>query len=246
MRVFTKIVIFLWLGSGMAALRGQSAEEIVRELDRRQSFSTVESRGSMITRDRFGTKTSEFISWSKGDREFLVEFTSAAEAGQKVLRTPDALFLYFPDAEEIIRLQGAALRQSMLGSDISYEDMTEGNDTLEKYAVRLLREEQVDGRECYVIDMTARKRSVPYPRQTLWVEKERLLPYKAHYFSRSGKLLKEMRVEEVRAIGDKFFLTRMILEDRLKRNSSTELIIDEVETDLDLAGDFFSLDSLSW
>ena len=246
MNTIIKIFVVLWLGSGLAALYGITAEEIVREMDRQQSFYTMKSSGSMITKDRFGTKVSDFISWSRGDEEFLIEFTSVAEEGQKVLRTANELYLYYPDAEEIIRLQGAALRQSMLGSDISYEDMTEGNDTLSKYEVELKGEEIIDGTLCYVIDMVAKSRNVAYPRQQVWVVKENLVPQQVHYFSKSGKLLKEMRVNKIELIGDKFVITEMTLEDKLKRNSSTELILDKLETDLPLDRSFFSLDNLSW
>jgi len=246
LKILIRICVFLWLISGIVALTGLSAEDIIREMDRQQSFSSMKSTGSMITNDRFGTKVSDFISWSRGNDDFLIEFTSVAEQGQKILRTANELYLYYPDAEEVIRLQGAALRQSMLGSDISYEDMTEGNDTLSKYDVVLTGEETVDGKDCYVIEMTAKTRNVAYPRQTVWVAKDTLLPQKVHYFSKSGKLLKEMQVDEVKRMGDKFIISRMTLEDKLKKNSSTELVLDDLEVDIDLEEGFFSLDNLSW
>lgn len=240
----TGLVLFMF--GSLTALSAITAEEIVREMDRQQSFETMKSSGSMITRDRFGIKTSDFISWSRGNDDFLIEFTSVAEQGQKVLRTVNELYLYYPDAEEVIRLQGAALRQSMLGSDISYEDMTEGNDTLSKYDVEMKGDETVSGRDCYIIDMIATSRNVAYPRQTVWVVKETLIPQQVHYFSKSGKLLKEMRVNRVEMIADKYVITEMTLEDKLKKNSSTELIMEDLETDIDLDRDFFSLDNLSW
>ena len=246
MRILIQIFTILWLASGLSMLFGISAEDIVREMDSKQSFTTMKVTGSMITNDRFGTKVSDFIIWSRGNDEFLIEFTSAAELGQKVLRTASELYLYYPDAEEIIRLQGAALRQSMLGSDISYEDMTEGNDTLSKYEVVLTGEESVGGEVCYVIEMTAKSRDVAYPKQIVWIIKKSLVPQQVQYFSKSGKLLKEMRVNEIRQVGEKFVITRMTLEDKLKKNSSTELVIEKLETNPDLGQDFFSLDNLSW
>ncbi|MDA3958750.1 outer membrane lipoprotein-sorting protein [Oceanispirochaeta sp.] len=227
-------------------LAAQTAEEIVVKMDDLQRFDSMQSRGSLITRDRFGTKTITFISWSEGSSDFLIEFTSAAEAGQKILRTSDELFLYFPDAEEVIRLQGAALRQSMMGSDISYEDMTEGNNTLDKYDVKLVGEERVEGKNCFVIEMTAKSRNVPYTKQTIWVVKDSYIPQQVQYFSKSGKLLKEMRVLGFMEVDGKVIISRMVLEDKLKKNSSTEMILDEAKANIKLASDFFSLDQLSW
>lgn len=229
-----------------ASLSAQSAEEIIRAMDELQTFESMKASGSMITNDRFGTKKVDYISWSEGNDNFIIEFTSAAELGQKILRTENELFLYYPDAEEIIRLQGAALRQSMMGSDISYEDMTEGNDTLSKYDVELVGSEVVDGQDCFVIEMTAKSRKVPYPKQTLWVVKDSYVAEQVQYFSRSGKLLKEMRVLEVKEFDGKFITSKMVLEDKLKKNSSTEMIVNDIEINPGLESDFFSLDQLAW
>ena len=110
----------------------------------------------------------------------------------------------------------------------------------------MVRIEVIHGMDCYVIEMTAKTRKVPYPKQTMWVVKEHYVPEQVHYFSKSGKLLKEMRVLEVREIEGKILISRMILEDKLKKNSSTEMVVDEVETNLPLGANFFSLDQLAW
>jgi phosphate acetyltransferase len=123
-------MLLLLLPSLLFAL---TADEIIGEMDRLSTFETTYLTGSIQTTDRFGTKTSRFNSWSQGKKDSLIEFTSAAERGQKILRTEGSLYLFYPDAEQLIRMQGAALRQSMLGSDISYEDMTEEKTTLDNY-----------------------------------------------------------------------------------------------------------------
>ena len=238
--------LFTAVPSALQAQSALTAEQIIQKSDEIQSFDSLKAEGSMVTVDRFGTKTIDFISWSEGDSLSLIEFTSPAEAGQKVLRTEQELFLYYPDAEEIIRLQGAALRQSLMGTDISYEDMTEGNDTLDRYEVKLSGEERIDGQECYRIEMKARSRKVPYARQTVWVDKENFAPRKAQYFSKSGKLLKEMTVLELTELEDRLVISKMVLEDKLKKNSSTELFLEKLEADPDLGRDFFSLDQLAW
>ena len=129
-----------------------SAEEIIHEMDRLSTFETTYSTGSIQTTDRFGTKTSLFRSWSQGEKDSLIEFTSKAERGQKILRTEGSLYLFYPDAEQLIRMQGAALRQSMLGSDISYEDMTEEKNTLDNYKAKLEGLETFKEKECHVLD----------------------------------------------------------------------------------------------
>jgi hypothetical protein len=94
--------------------------------------------------------------------------------------------------------------------------------------------------------MKARTRRVPYPRQTVWLDRDDYVPRRARYFSKSGKLLKEMRVLEIREMEGRLVISGMVLEDKLKKNSSTELRLDRLEADPDLGRDFFSLDQLAW
>ena len=224
----------------------ESAEDIIDRMDDLQTFRTMESTGKIISNDRFGTKISEFKNISRGRSEFLIEFTSLEERGQKILRTPDELYLFYPDAEEIIRLQGAALRQSMLGSDISYEDMTEGTDTLSRYDVVLTGEENVEENMCYIIQMDAKKKKTAYPRQIVWVDKVKYVPRKVEYYSRSGKLLKTMELKDFAEDKGKIILTSMIIRDKLKKTSSTELLIETYRINPPVHPATFTLEELTW
>ena len=200
----------------------------------------------MIITDRFGEKVTTFKSWAEGDEKSLIEFTSRQERGQKILRREDEIYLYFPDAAEVIRLQGAALRDSVLGSDMSYEDMTGGKGLLESYNAEMLGKETVDGEECYKIELHAKGRGVPYPKEIMWVDTEMFVNRKVHMFSLSDKLLKEMRMEDYTTQKGKTFPVRFIIEDKMKSNSSTEFVIESIEIGIDIPSSLFSLEELTW
>ena len=93
-----------------SAIFAQSAEDIIRKLDDMQTFETLYSEGTMISVDRFGEKRSTYNAWSRGSKDFLIEFTNVEEQGQKLLRVEDELYLFYPDAEDIIPMHGAALK----------------------------------------------------------------------------------------------------------------------------------------
>ena len=133
-KIIISLILIMIIPSLAFAITG---EEIIRNADNAVTFDTAESAGEMRITDRFGTKVTTFKSWARGEDDSLIEFTSRAERGQKVLRTKDEIFLFYPDAEELIRMQGSALRQGMLGSDISYEDMTGGKDRASQYIIKI-------------------------------------------------------------------------------------------------------------
>jgi outer membrane lipoprotein-sorting protein len=238
--------LLLALALAPATAQTLTADEIIGRVERNTVFATARSAGSMVVRDRFGDRESTFASWSRGDDTTLIEFTSAEERGMKILRTSDEIYLYYPDAAELIRLQGAALRDAVLGSDMSYEDLTGGKGLLRSYRATLEGTEAVDGHPCYRVSLEALRRDVAYYRQVLWVDSSLFLPRRIHKFARSGALLKEVEVDEIRSIAGRNVITRMTLRDTLKRGSSTSFVMSRIEIDIQLPPTIFSLGELTW
>ena len=194
-----------------AAVTAQTAEEIVRRLEANQEVGSSRSEGTIMIQDRYGTKTNNFQSWADTKDQTLIEFTSGEERGQKILRTRNEIYLYYPDAEEVIRLQGAALREGVLGSDVSYEDMTESGSLLDEYRVKLAGRELVDGTPTFRLELEAKRRDIAYPKQILWVHADEYYPVKAEYYAVSGRLLEEMRVLELLRTGGKVLPARTVM-----------------------------------
>lgn len=236
-----RITIFLTMIFIAFNLTAQTANEIITRMDNAESFTTMMMDGEMISTDRFGDIRSTFTSWSRDD-DFLIEFTNIEELGQKVLRLENTIYLYDPDAEDVLRLKGAALKQSMFG-DVSYEDMTEGSQTLDQYDATLLGSEIIDGTDCFIVELVAKVRDVAYYKQVLWIGKNDYVVRKIQYFSRQ-KLLKEMFVLDIQQIGQKFVITHMIIEDRIRQNAKTELIISNLQADIELDNRLFSVEGL--
>jgi outer membrane lipoprotein-sorting protein len=230
-----------------AAAFGQTAEEIIQAMDDNETWTSVRMEGSMRIEDSFGQNVSEFISYSQGQDDMLIEFTSEYEAGQKILRKDNKIYLYFPDAEETIILQGAALKQSMMGSDVSYEDMAGERTTLDDYDATLLGEETIDGRAAWKIDLTAKEGNynVPYARQVVWVDQATYLALKVDMYSLSGRQIKTLSVSDIRKVGENWVAYSTVIKDLLRGNSQTELAIQEIEINPSIRSGMFSIRSLS-
>lgn len=239
------ILITMTLGA-VSPAGALTADEIIDRMEANQTHSTAIIEGRMVITDRFGDRTSTYIAHSEGAERFLVEFTSRAEEGQRVLRRDGSLYLYYPDARETIRLQGAALRDSLLGSDISYEDMTGGRGLREDYRFALLGEERIDGNPAYKIELTARSTNVAYPRQVYWVDKEDFVLRKSEQFARSGRLLKTTTILETMRQDGYHFPSRIRVVDETRRSSGTEMVVDQARLGVALPRNIFSLEALTW
>ena len=241
-----KAVIVFLLILVIIPLCAISPDEIIRRMEDNQISDSSYSEGRMITTDKYGTIVRTFNSWSRGEEDALIEFTSKGEEGQKILRTKDEIYLYFPDAEDILRIQGSAMRDSVMDSDFSYEDMTGDKGLLSDYTAQLLRQETVNGTNCYVVHLTAKSRSVPYYAQIVWVDTEHFVGVKGQKFARSGTLLKELEVLEWSQEDGMMVPVHMVMKDAMKKNSSTEFILDKLQLNINPDPALFSLEELSW
>jgi hypothetical protein len=241
-----RITIILLMLLLSVRLFGLTGEEIIKKMEGNQVHRTSESKGSMAITDRFGTRTKTYIAYTEGDDKTLLEFTNPEEAGQRILRIDDEIYLYFPDAEEIIHLQGSALKDSVMGSDFSYEDLTGGRGLLEDYSVELNGTESVDGHPCYKVRLEAKKRDVVYPIQDVWVDSGMFVYRKVIMYSLKNRALKEMNIQEFQTIAGKTVPVRMELRDLMKKNSLTVFKTESLKIDIRLDASTFSLESLSW
>ena len=237
------IGLFMAVPFVLSALTG---EEIIQRMESNQVHKTSQSEGSMVITDRFGTRTKTYKAFSEGEEKTLLEFTNPEEAGQKILRFGDDIYLYFPEAEEIIHLQGAALKDRVMGSDFSYEDLTGGKDLLDDYEIELEGSEPIDGQDCHRIRLTAKKRDIVYPIQVVWVDKEKYIYRRVILYSLKGRELKEMNMLDYKVVSGKNVPIHMEMEDKMKKNSKTVFLIDEIEIGSPIDASLFSLEELSW
>jgi len=240
------VAVFAVIGAATAGAQSLSADEILSRLDKGQTFDTMKSLGTMSIADSLGIRKTEFINNARGKDDSFMEFTSAAEKGQKILRNSKELYLFFPESEEITRLQGAALRQNMAGSDISYEDLTGNRNRKDNYTATLAEGETIDGRACFHILLEANKKNIAYPKQEIWVDKSNYLPVLIKNYALSGKELKEIRFSDVVTVSGFPFSSHLVVEDKLKKGTRTELQFKNIEINIPIPAKTFTLENLSW
>ena len=238
------VVAMLWvvmLAPGAWAL---TAEEIMARVDENLYYGEAYMVSDMVIRSgrREMTKTMEI--WMQ-EENALVEFTNPGDRGTKYLKMEDQMWIFFPDADDLVLISGHMLKQGFMGSDMSYEDMMVTEKFTDLYEVVLEDEDEVDGRSTWVLRAEAKPEAeVSYAIRKMWVDQEHFYTVREELFALSGRLLKTSQVEEVRDIDGRMFPVVVTMEDVLKRDSSTTLTVREIEFDVEIAADLFSLQSL--
>ena len=100
------------------------------------------------------------------------------------------LWAYFPEYKRVRRIPTSAQDDSFFGSDFSYDDFS-GPPSLDDYSFKILREETVDDKPCYVVEVTPKiprkyTRYVAWVAKNLWVNAQKLNIYREKELYRSG------------------------------------------------------------
>ena len=239
------IVISILLSCLMiAAAFDMTAEEIINMRDDNEYFDTAEMEADMIIASgkRIITKTMVALSDRKNS---LVEFTNSQDRGTKFLKREDDLWMFFPDAEEIIKISGHMLNQGMMGSDFSYQDVMESDKLTDLYDFEIIKEEDLDGRPCYVLEGIAREGvKVSYYRRVSWVDKERFIGLKEELYAQSGRLLKETKINKIEEIEGRWVAVDSVMENKLRKDTYTQFILTQITFNLEIPEETFSLQNL--
>jgi len=222
-----------------------SGEEILKRIDNNFYAENRVSITSMIIKGRRATRTVKAKSWVRGmDKAFTEYLFPAREEGTKMLKIKDELWTWSPSTDRIIRIAGHMLRQSLMGSDVSYEDFMEDPELTNIYDAVVAGEETIEGRPCYVLDLKAKKEGVAYHTKKLWVDKERYIPLRQDWFAKGGKLLKTVTISEVFKVDNRWYPKRMVFKDVLKKGEGTEFIIESVDFNTEIPEHIFTKASL--
>ena len=209
---------------------------IIRKMDQNLNAKSRVLTSKMIVKGRRSSRTIESRNWVIGTEKAFTEYISPArEAGTKMLKIGDKLWTYSPQTDRVIQISGHMLRQSVMGSDMSYNDMMEDRTMEEVYKASISGSEKINNRDHWIIEMEAKIKGLPYPKRKAWVDKEYFLPIKEELYAKSGKLLKTSTLSDIKKIKGRWFPSKFKFKDELKRNSKgTEWIIEKIEFDTDI------------
>jgi len=108
----------------------------------------------------------------------------------------DDQWLYLPALKRVKRISSADQSGPFMGSEFAYEDLA--SQEVEKYEYRLLREENLDGNPCFVVERIPVDPKSGYSRQVAWYGKDEYRLRRVDYYDRKGDLLKTMTLDGYR------------------------------------------------
>ena len=223
----------------------QDAVAIMNKVDENMNSRTNVITSDMVIHGRRGDRTVTSKGYTEGTTRSYTEYLAPArEKGTKMLKLDDRLWIYSPSTDRTIQLSGHMLRQSVMGSDLSYEDMMEDRKLMDMYTAKVVGEESLEGRVCWILELIAKVPDVSYESRKIWVDKERFVPMKEDLFAKSGQLLKQTVMSDVKQFGKRWYPTKINYKDMLKDGKGTDFIATEIQFDVDIPESVFNKASL--
>jgi outer membrane lipoprotein-sorting protein len=245
---FINRICFLFLIPLCLIFAGENAfsqekdpQKLLEAVDDNLWSNTKRINGRLIIDNGRKERVLTWEHWMEGtDRAYTRYKTPAREKGTKMLKIESKLWMYTPRTDRKLLIAGHLLRQSMMGSDLSYEDMTEDKKLSAAYTATFVAMEELRKMECCVLLLVAHDKKTTYQTRKLWVDIEKKIVIRQELYAKGGKLLKEIEYFDYRLLGERLFPRKMIFRDLLKENTKTTYMFDEIEFDVDIPKRYFS------
>jgi outer membrane lipoprotein-sorting protein len=245
MKKLSITIILIFTAFSSADAQYPDGKEILMKIDQNLSSENRVFSSSMVIHGRRSSQTVKMKTWTAGEKKSFTEYLfPVREQGTKMLKLEDQLWIYSPDADRIIQIAGHMLRQSVMGSDLSYEDLMEDDRLTNRYNSKVTGTETLDGRNCWIIELKAFVPEIAYQGMKLWVDKDRFIPLREEMYAKSGTLLKRIELSDIELINGRWYPKRMLFKDMLKEGLGTEFVVEDIQFNVPIPDYIFSKASL--
>lgn len=218
-------------------------EALLQHLDDLYRSKSSVARIQIDVKSTRGTRSLRLKAWTRGEEEVLVVIEAPPrEAGMATLRVGNNLWNYLPKIARTIRVPPAAMLGSWMGTDFTNDDLVKESSLRKDFAARIDR--RSDSPSGWWLALDVRPGVVGrWARIEVLVSDDRL-PVEERHFDRKGRLARTMRFDDVKMLGGRRLPAHIGLVPADSVEQRTDMRYLDVEFDIALPDDTFSLSRL--
>ena len=211
-------------------------------------MTLTNKRGS--SRERRLSTFSIDVGQGKKDRKSILFFTYPGDVkGTGFLTwdydTPsreDDKWLYLPAMKKTRRISGSSAKKDyFMGSDFTYNDMSMRNVDEEKH--QLLREENLAGHRCWVVQSIPNDKDEIYTRRVTWIRQDCLMAVKAEYYDKLNKLHRRLSISNIDKVQG-FWTMHLMQMENVQTGHKTIIRMDNQRFNVKVAPNLFTVSKL--
>ena len=219
--------------------------DIIRRAMEHWRGQTSVSEMTMVIQGDGWTRSMSMKSWSEGTELTLVRVTAPKkDAGTGTLLNGDNMWSFAPRINRVIKIPSSMMNQSWMGSDFSNKDISRSTDIIDLYDHRLEKVELIDGHEVYtIVSIPHEDAAIVWGQEIVRVRDDFLL-LQQQFWDQDGVLVKQLETLDIAEMGGRSVARIMRMQEVETPDEWTELRLDQVEFDVDLPENTFTLANL--
>ena len=225
-------------------LMGQSGIEIAKMVDEKLSPKDMSNKTKMVlTNSKGKTRANTMISKTMdGNKKQIIWFLEPKDdKGVAFLKIEhddkdDEMRMWLPAFKKIRRISSKKKGDSFMGSDLSYEDLS--NRDLGKNDYKRMDDDTRNGVDCYVIEISPKKEAKSsYSKHISWIDKSSLMAVKEDSYDKSGALKKKKEFSHQEMKG--YFVMNKVYVEDVQKKRTTEVTFENVQVDIGIQATLF-------
>lgn len=104
----------------------------------------------------------------------------------------DDQWIYLPALKKVKRISSDSKGDYFMGSDFTYDDLGDRHPSEDTH--KLLREEKLNGENCYVVESIPKEEDYMYSKTVTWISKDKWIGLKKEFYDEDGEHLKTLSV----------------------------------------------------
>jgi len=231
--------------SSLVSAEIPDAREIIRKAMDHYRGVTSYSEMTMTIQRPDWSRSMTMLAWTEGDKQTMVRVTAPRkDAGNGTLSVDGNMWTYTPKINRVIKIPSSMMSQNWMGSDFSNKDISKNTDIIDQYDHRLLEQGEHEGHTVYVIESVPHEEAaVVWGREVLSVRDDWVL-LEQQFWDQDGNLVKTLKALELAEMSGRVVATVMRMSKEGQPDEWTELTTADVEFDLDLPPNLFTLSNL--
>ena len=241
-----KILVTGWMLLAVFFGRAQTAREIIQRVDDKMRGTSNKSEMKMTIVRPDWKREVTMKGWSLGTEYSLILITAPArDKGQAFLKRENEMWNWQPSIDRVVKLPPSMMLQSWMGSDFTNDDLVKESSIVNDYTHDLEQDSVINGASVFKIVLTPNPdAAVVWGKVVCFVEKKEYNQLLVKYYDEDDFLVNTMVLSEIRNMGGRILPTKleMMPADNPKQKTVIEYL--DMEFDIGLKGDFFSMQNL--
>lgn len=223
-------------------LAASEADNIIKRLDENFRGRDIYMQVSMKIVSMGHERVMKMHSYSRGSKKSFVKITyPPKDEGITFLSLDKEMWQYVPKIERIIKIPPSMMLQKWMGSDITNDDMVKQSSLVEDYMPKIIKREA----SVVTIELTPKENApVVWGKIVTNIDTSTYTSNRDIFYDEEGKEVRFFIYENVKKIGTYYLPTYWRIESADKKDSYTEIILEDVKYDSNISDEYFTKSAL--